>query len=179
MIVSNALKTALYQLFVPAGRTNRQTFWIWLAIFAVLTVAFDWGLGQHDPSTGFYFWGFLIWMIMLICGIFGIYGKRLKDFGRSVGWIILAFTALFMILIVVMLTFGGAEYFAEYSQYQRKATIDPSVREQLDTAFQDRLSGSKWVTKLSTGALMVGFTLWVGLTPGDAGDNRYGPAPKG
>ena len=177
MIVSNALKTALYQLFVPSGRTNRQTFWIWLAVFAVLTVTFDWGLEQHDTSSGFYFWGFLIWMTMLICGIFGIYGKRLKDFGRSVGWIILAFTALFMILIIVMLAYGGAEYFTEYSQYERKAVIDDTVREELDAQFQDRLADSKLVTKLSTGALMIGFTLWVGLTPGNTEDNRYGPAP--
>ena len=172
------LKSALYQLFVPMGRTPPRTFWTWLAVFAVLVVVFDWGLSRHDPSQAFYFWGFLVWMVMLICGVFGIYGKRLKDFGRSVGWIFLMITALLILLMVIMLAFGGAEYFAEYSQYERKAAIDADVRERLNARFQEQLSGSKSVVRWSTGALMLGFTLWVGLTRGDAGENRYGPAPE-
>lgn len=172
------LKTALYQLFVPMGRTRPRTFWTWLAIFAVLVVAFDWGLGFHDPGQAFYFWGFLIWMVMLFAGIFGIYGKRLKDFGRSVGWIFLALTVILLLLIAIMLAYGGADYFAEYSQYERKAAIDPAVREQLNARFEERLSGAGPAVRLSTGGVMLLFTLWVGLSKGDQGDNRYGPEPN-
>ena len=170
-------KTALYQLFVPMGRTRPRTFWTWLGVFAVLVVAFDWGLSRHDPSQAFYFWGFLVWMVMVMCGVFGIYGKRLKDFGRSVGWIFLALTVICLLLIAIMLAYGGAEYFAEYSQYERKVAIDPEVREAFNARFQERLAGSGVAVSLSTGAVMALFTLWVGLTRGDAGDNRYGPAP--
>ena len=172
-----ALKTALYQLFVPMGRTRPRTFWFWLAVLAGLTVVFDWGLSRHDPGGAFYFWGFLIWMVMVISGVFGVYGKRLKDFGRSVGWILLAITAILLVLMAIMLAYGGADYFAEYSQYERKAVIDDGVRDELDARFQERLSGSGRAVSLATGAVMLLFTLWTGLTKGDAGDNRYGPAP--
>ena len=172
------IKTALYQLFVPMGRTRPKTFWTWLAVFAVLVVAFDWGLGRHPNDGAFYFWGFLIWLTMLICGVFGIYGKRLKDFGRSVLMIILAITALLVLLMVIMLGFGGAEYFAEYGQYERKATIDPAVREAINARYTERMAAAAPVVRWSTGALMVAFTLWVGLSRGDPGPNRYGPAPE-
>lgn len=171
-------KSALYQLFVPMGRTRPRTFWTWLAVFAVLVVSFQWGLLQHDTGGAFYFWGYLTFMVMLFCGVFGIYGKRLKDFGRSVGWVILAITLILLVLMAAVLVYGGADYFAEYSQYERKAAIDPAVRERLNADFERELAGSGRFVAIGTGAIMVLFTLWVGLTRGDAGDNRYGPAPK-
>ena len=174
---SNPLWLALYHLFMPMGRSSRRTFWITLAGFAVLVVLFDWGLGFHDNASGFYFWGFLIWMVMLIQGVFGIYGKRLKDFGRSVLWILTLIAVLCAVLVVIMLNFGGAEYFAAYGEYERKAVIDPAVREALDAEFNAEMARAGPFVTWTTGALMLGFTLWVGLTRGDAGDNRYGPPP--
>ena len=125
--MKDKMKSALYHLFVPMGRTDRRTFWITLAAFAVLLSVFKWGLFQHDTTGAFYFWGFLIWLTMLFCGVFAIYGKRLKDFGRSVFSIIGLITAILIVLIIIMLSFGGAEYFEAYSQYERKAEIDEAV----------------------------------------------------
>lgn len=170
-------KSALYHLFVPMGRTSRRTFWITLAAFALLLTVFKWGLFQHDTTGAFYFWGFLIWMTMLFCGVFAVYGKRLKDFGRSVWAVVLLITALIGVMIVLMLAFGGAEYFEAYSQYERKAEIDEAVKARINARYEQRLADANiWVT-LITGGMMAAFTAWVGLTPGDAGTNRYGPPP--
>ncbi|GLQ22078.1 DUF805 domain-containing protein [Algimonas porphyrae] len=171
------IKTALYQLFVPSGRTNRRTFWITLAAFAGLVSLFKWGLFQHDTSGTFYFWGFLVWIIMLFCGLFAIYGKRLKDFGRSVLPIVGLLTAIIIVLIVIMLTNGGAEYFEAYSQYDRKATIDPEVRQAINERYEARMSGAAPLVTYSLSAMLIAFTAWVGLTKGDPQANRYGSPP--
>ncbi|MGB6228995.1 MAG: DUF805 domain-containing protein [Litorimonas sp.] len=173
------IKTALYHLFVPMGRTSRRTFWITLAAFAALVTVFKWGLFQHDTTGAVYFWGFLIWMTMLFCGLFAIYGKRLKDFGRSVWAIVLLLTALIVVMMVLMLAFGGAEYFEAYSHYERKAEIDEAVKARINARYEERLaSATPWVSTIMS-AMIVGFTLWVGLARGDAGTNRYGPPPIG
>ncbi|MEM7729712.1 MAG: DUF805 domain-containing protein [Pseudomonadota bacterium] len=171
------LKTALYHLFVPMGRTDRRTFWITLAAFAGLVTVFKWGLFQNDTSGVVYFWGFLIWMTMLFCGLFAIYGKRLKDFGRSVLPIITLIAAILIVMIVIMLSFGGAEYFEAYSQYERKATIDPEVRAAINARYEARMAEAGPITTGTIGAMIVAFTLWVGLRRGDPQTNKYGPPP--
>ena len=173
----NPLLLALYHLFMPMGRSSRRTFWITLAGFAALVVAFEWGLSQHDNTGAFFFWGFLIWMVMLVQGVFGIYGKRLKDFGRSVLWILTLIALILVVLVVIMLNYGGAEYFAAYVEYDRKSVIDPAVREALDAEFQAEMARTGPAVSLITGGLMLAFTAWVGLTPGDEGTNKYGPPP--
>lgn len=171
------IKRALYLLFVPSGRIDRKTFWLTLLGFTVLEIAFREGLFLHDNSSAFFFWGFLIWMVMLVCGIFAIYGKRLKDFGRSVLPIVTAIAALIVLMIVLMMIFGGAEYFSAYSEYERKAVIDPDVRKAINDRYIERMRDAGPIVTLSTGGLMLAFTLWVGLTKGDPGENRYGPPP--
>lgn len=171
-------KTALYHLFVPSGRTDRKTFWMTLAAFAALVVAFKAGLFMHDTAGVFYFWGFLIWMTMLFCGMFAVYGKRLKDFGRSVLMVILLLTAILTVMMVIMLANGGAEYFEAYSQYERSATIDPEIRRAINARYEEQMAEAGKLVTGSISAMLIGFTLWVGLTPGDAGKNRYGPPPQ-
>lgn len=171
------IKRALYHLFVPMGRTDRQTFWITLAAFAGLVTVFKWGLFQNDTSGVVYFWGFLIWMTMLFCGMFAVYGKRLKDFGRSVLPIVTLISLILVVMMVILLAYGGAEYFDAYSQYERKAAIDPEVRAAINAQYEARMSEAGPVTSGTIGAMILAFTAWVGLTPGDAGTNRYGPPP--
>lgn len=169
------IKTALYHLFVPSGRTDRQTFWITLAVFAILVTVFKWGLFQHDTGGAFYFWGFLIWLTMLFCGLFAIYGKRLKDFGRSVLPIVGLLTAIIAVMIIIMLANGGAEYFEAYSQYERKATIDPDVRQAINARYEERMAGAAPLVTYTISAMLIAFTAWVGLTKSDPEANRYGP----
>lgn len=132
---------------------------------------------MNDTAGAVYFWGFLIWLTMLFCGTFAIYGKRLKDFGRSVWPIVILFTAIIIVLIVIMLANGGAEYFEAYSQYERKATIDPEVRQAINDRYEARMESAAPIVNLSISGMLVAFTLWVGLTKGDPESNRYGPPP--
>lgn len=171
------IKKALYHLFVPSGRTDRPTFWVTLLAFAALVTVFKWGLFQHDTGGVFYFWGFLIWITMLFCGMFAIYGKRLKDFGRSVLPIVSLLAAIILVLIIIMLANGGAEYFDAYSQYERKATIDPEIRQAINERYEARMANAGPIVTGSVSAMLIGFTLWVGLRRGDAGPNKYGPPP--
>lgn len=171
------LKSALYHLFVPSGRTSRKTFWITLVAFALIVTVFKWGLFQHDTGGAFYFWGFLIWITMLFCGMFAIYGKRLKDFGRSVLPIVSLLTAIMIVLILIMLANGGAEYFEAYSQYERKATIDPDVRRAINARYEERMANAAPLVTYSISAMLIAFTAWVGLTKGDPGSNKYGSSP--
>lgn len=171
-------KTALYHLFVPSGRTNRPTFWITLAAFAFLVTAFKAGLFMNDTAGAVYFWGFLIWLTLLFCGAFAVYGKRLKDFGRSVLPIVALIAAIITVLIVIMLAYGGAEYFEAYSEYERKATIDPEVRRAINDRYSARMEGAAPIVSSSVSTMLAAFTLWVGLTKGDPGSNRYGPPPN-
>lgn len=171
------IKRALYHLFVPSGRTDRKTFWISLALFALLIIGVREALLTQDTSSGIYFWGFLIWLFAFFMGVFAVYGKRLHDFGRSVLPIVALFAALIALLIVLIMVFGGADYFSAYSEYERKAVIDPAVRQAINDQYTARMSAAGPIVSLTTGGLMLVFTLWVGLTKGDQNDNRYGPPP--
>lgn len=172
-------KTALYHLFVPSGRTDRKTFWITLAVFATLVVAFKAGLFMNDTAGVVYFWGFLIWMTMLFCGIFAVYGKRLKDFGRSVTPIFGVLTLWLIVIFVFGILNGAGEYLTEFSQYERKAMIDEAVKDELNSEYQNNLAGTPLLMmNLILWGILAAFTLWVGLKPGDDDDNRYGPPPR-
>jgi len=171
-------KTALYHLFVPSGRTNRKTFWITLAAFAALVVAFKAGLFMNDTAGVVYFWGFLVWLTMLFCGAFAVYGKRLKDFGRSVTPIFGVLTLWIIVIFVFAILNGAGDYLTEFSQYERKAMIDESVKDELNAAYQEDLAGTPLLLmNIILWGILIAFTAWVGLKPGDAGDNRYGPPP--
>jgi len=141
-------------------------------------LAFQAGLSLNDPSGAVYFWGFLIWLTMLFAGLFAVYGKRLKDFGRSVAPIIVMLTAIVVVMIIIMLANGGAEYFDAYSQYERKASIDPEVRRAINAQYEAKMAGAGPLVSVSVSAILIAFTAWVGFKPGDAGDNRYGPPPR-
>ena len=174
----NALKTALYQLFVPMGRTRPRTFWLWLAVLAALTVVFEWGLRLNPPGGGVRFWGYLIAFTMMVSGLFGVYGKRLKDFGRSVGWIIFTLVVMCGVMMVFGIMNGAGDYIAEFSKYEREAVIDEETKQRLRADYEESLSGGPiFAMNISLLLVWILFTLWTGLTKGDAGDNRYGPAP--
>ena len=115
---------------------------------------------------------------MLFCGLFAVYGKRLKDFGRSVLPIVSLLAAIIVVMIIIMLANGGAEYFDAYSQYERKATIDPEVRQAINDQYQARMENAGPIVSTTISAMLIGFTLWVGLRRGDEGPNKYGPPPS-
>lgn len=137
------------QLFLTSqGRIGPRDFWIGFLILFVSGIV----LGLI-PFLG------LIASIALIYPQVCIFSKRLHDFGKS-GWLYLAPLILTVLLGVVMAVVGGASL-AMLSGEDDGAAIAGAA--------------------LAIGGLIVllnfGFLLWVGLSRGDPGENRYGPPP--
>ena len=166
----------MYKLLLsPAGRIGRQHFWIGMAVFAVLVVVFNWGLKQLGGST----WAFLISLpfpFLVLHMAYSIYGKRLHDMGRSFWPLTAMIVSLIVVAIIVMLSFGGSDYFAEFSQYERKEDIDPAVRAAIQERYQARLAEGNGTVRAVMSAIIGGFTLWCGLSKPENGANKYGAA---
>jgi len=106
-----------------------------------------------------------------------VYGKRLHDMGRSFWPLTGMITLLIVVAIVVMLSFGGSEYFSEFAQYDRKEDIDPAEIERIKSAYQARLSEGNATVHNIMAAIIAAFTLWCGLSKPDENANKYGPKP--
>lgn len=164
----------MYKLLLsPAGRIDRQRFWIGMAVFAVLVVVFNFGLKQLGNSV----WAFLISLPFPFIALhmaYSVYGKRLHDMGRSFWPLTGMIVSLILVMIVVMLSFGGSDYFAEFSQFERKEDIDPAIKAAIQERYQARLAeGNTTVTAIMY-AIIGAFTLWCGLAKSDPNANVYG-----
>ena len=101
--------------------------------------------------------------------------KRLHDLGRSL-W---PLTALFFLIIIVwllmILNYGGIEYFDTVMAHPEYAGNEEAMKKVLNV-YQDKLAEgmpkARWVMTV----LPALFTLWLAITPGQEGDNRYGIA---
>ncbi len=169
-----SMKLSLYKLLLsPAGRIDRQSFWIGMAAFAVLVVVFNFALGQLGNSV----WAFLISLPFPFIALhmaYSIYGKRLHDMGRSFWPLTGMIVALLLVMIIVMLKFGGSDYFAEFAQYERKADIDPAVQTDIQNRYQARLAEGNATLTAVMYAIIGAFTLWCGTAKADTHANVYG-----
>ena len=146
-----------------------------MAVFAVLVVVFNWGLKQLGGST----WAFLMSLpfpFLVLHMAYSLYGKRLHDMGRSFWPLTAMIVSLIVVAIIVMLSFGGSDYFAEFSQYERKEDIDPSVRAAIQERYQARLAEGNGTVSAIMSAIIGGFTLWCGVSKPEGGANKYGAA---
>lgn len=138
------------------GRTRRSHFGIaWLILFAV---SFVLGL---IPFIGGLISLVLIWPNLAIAV------KRLHDMGKT-GW--LAAIPYVACLVGGVIAFGlvGASVFANPEAFQNE---DPAA---VMAAVGPALGIFGIVVLIG-----LGFLLWIGLTPGQPGPNRFGPNPKG
>lgn len=96
-------------LFGQAGRINRKQYWIGLVLtwVATLVVAFVMGAlfaaaepngDRHDAVAA----ALVITFLVTCYSYFALFGKRLRDFGRSGAW------SIALVLIVFLSTMGGA-----------------------------------------------------------------------
>lgn len=143
-------------LFSFEGRIRRSHFWIgWLICLGVGVVA-GW-----IPFLG----GLLA--IVLIWPNLAISVKRLHDMGKS-GWLVAVPWVLNLIVCIGGVALMGLSVFANLSGLE---TEDPAaIMAVLGPALG--LFGLLFLISL-------GFLLWIGLSDGQPGDNRYGPNPKG
>lgn len=145
-------------LFSAEGRIGRQDFWVgWLILF------FGGWMLHLLPVIGT-----LIWLVSIYCWVV-LYAKRLHDFGRSGWWALIPVASnaigfalvLGLIVVAVVALVAGHAAYADTTGWWAAGPV---------------LGGAAGVAAIA-GVLCVVhllFLLWVGLTPGTPGRNRYG-----
>lgn len=166
----------MIKLFLsPAGRMGRRNFWIGVVGFILFVVAMQTILRLMAPTL-FQFFLSLIYIVLVFQILYSVYGKRLHDIGRSFWALTGMITLTILIVMAVMLTFGGAEYFTEFAQYDRKEDIDPAEIERIKSAYQIKLANAGQVMQPALYGIWAIFTLWLGLSKPNISTNKYGPA---
>ena len=151
-----------YVLFSPEGRIGRQDFWVgFLILFAA-------GVLLHLIPV----LGTLVWMLSIYCWIV-LYAKRLHDFNRTGWWSlipILANVIGFAVIasFVLAIIFGVAAGSAYYGD-----------GETAWWAVGPWLGGIFGIAAVlgALGLIHLIFLIWVGVSAGTPGPNRYGPPP--
>lgn len=131
----------------PNGRIDRPTFWIGFGLIFAGSVAVN-----FIPLVGNLLGFLLIWP--QVC----VHAKRLHDMGRS-AWLLLIPFVISVVAFAVAIANGANNLL------NGTYAIPPGNVAVMMTALAiPFLAG-------------VGFVLCVGFTPGQSGDNRYGPGP--
>jgi uncharacterized membrane protein YhaH (DUF805 family) len=143
-------------LLSPAGRVNREDFWIGFLILAALDL-----LILLIPAVG--------WIVVLAsvyCWIC-LYIKRLHDMGKR-AWLIAIPYGVWLIPVIAAVVMGGM------------AIVTGLVNgDDSGTSFSVLAGLGGFLTACGVAALVgLAFLLWMGLTPGQAGDNKYGAPPR-
>lgn len=142
-------------MFSFNGRIRRQHFWIgWLILFAAGFVA---GL---IPFLGVLLSLALIWPNLAITV------KRLHDMGQS-GWLCLVPIVAGLIGLIAIFMTVGASMMTNYAAIENE---DPAAI----MAMVGPALGIIGIIAL----VQIGFLIWIGVTEGQRGDNRFGPNPK-
>jgi len=141
--------------FSPEGRMRRKDFWLaWIVLFAA-----GWLLNLAPP------FGWILSLVGIWCSVC-IHTKRLHDMGRS-GWLQLIQYVTWTVFTLFAVSVGAA------------AAVSAIIAGDDPAATFAALAGAGAVVLAFLLALLItlAFLLWVGLTPGQPGENRYGPPP--
>jgi uncharacterized membrane protein YhaH (DUF805 family) len=143
-------------LLSSAGRVNREDFWISFLVLAGVDL-----LVLLVPLVG--------WLVVLAstyCWVC-LYIKRLHDMGKP-AWLITLPYGVWLIPVVAAVVMGGM------------AAVSGLVNGvDSGTSFSVLAGLGGFLTACGVSFLVgVAFLLWMGLTPGEAGDNRYGSPPR-
>lgn len=142
-------------LFSFEGRIRRQHFWIGWLICLGVGVVLGW-----IPILG------ALLSIALIWPNTAITVQRLHDMGHS-GW-----------LTLIPWIAGVAGVFGIIASVGISAIANGGNWESDDPAVVFGLLGPAFGILAVTTLIQLGFLLWVGLSDGQPGDNRFGPNPK-
>lgn len=135
-------------LFNPNGRIGRKSFWIGWAISLVAGIV----LGMIPVI------GMLIGLANIYVGVC-VYGKRLHDMGKTAwlyGGLLIAMMGI-GIIGGVMAGVGAAAAGGDAAGMMAM--------------------GGMGLLFLILGVIGLAFTVWVGVSPGEEGANKYGPIP--
>ena len=144
-------------LFSPNGRIGQQEYWIGILILIAANVV----------ATFIPLLGILISFFLIYVGIC-IYGKRLHDAGKS-AWVHGGVWLLQFILLIVGFTMAGGAIMA--------AMANGGGSDEANIAAVLGASGSLILVFGLGFVVWIVYTIWVGLSAGEAGDNRFGAVP--
>ena len=147
-----------FLFFSPDGRISRQQFWIGVLILLGASVVARW---IPLINVIFFFVSLYVW----VC----LYSKRLHDFGRS-GWLTAIPIGLFVLACVLgVAAMGGMAAMGAFTgMHGENAAMHTGAMMGM---------GFTALLFMLVGLVALGFLLWVGLTPGEAGPNKYGDPP--
>jgi len=145
------------------GSINHQWFWGGFIGLALFVTAYNALLRFFGPESMTTFWiivlGLPVMFYMIIC----VYCKRLVDMGRT-RWVFTGAIVLQILVIIgLMLAFGGAEYFSEFAQYDRKEDIDPVRQKEIIDAYQARQAANMHIIKPAMLIVPVLLTMWLAV----------------
>lgn len=136
------------------GRSNRQEYWISVAILIAAALALAYFQMQAASAAIT-----IMWIITWI--------RRLHDIGRPAWW------AMLPLLVVVVLAIAGIALGG-------KAFEEVILAAEGGKAIGPNDPGFAIVALVVLVGLLFqfGFTIWLGIKKGDAGDNKFGAPPK-
>lgn len=138
------------------GRIRRSHFWIAWLILLGANLVLGW-----IPVIGWLISIALLWPSVAITV------KRLHDMGHT-GWLaLIPWAVTFIGLIFAMFTVGAAAF------------TNAAALESQDPAAALALLGPSIGVFGLVALVSLAFLLWIGLTDGQRGPNRFGPNPKG
>lgn len=152
--------------FSTKGRIGRAQFLVGVVVASVVIFGFNrllhW-IGETTNHSMLSFWLALVFPFLALYVIYCLYGKRLTDIGRSRGWVFAMFALETLAVIIVMLSFGGADYFDAFSKFDRKDAIDPAVTQAIIDQYQSQIAANIYIIKPLLMAVPAAFTAWLGL----------------
>jgi uncharacterized membrane protein YhaH (DUF805 family) len=135
------------------GRSGRKEYWASIGILLLLGIGLAF-LHINGASGVTTFLWFIVW------------GRRLHDINQSAAWVLAPLAAMVAVAVVGLL-FGGPALMdaVKYSETGQGQVSD---------------AGAMWLFGLFAALVLIqaGFTIWLGVKAGDAGDNKFGPPPK-
>jgi len=157
----------------PRGRIGRSAFMLGMACLLIFTMLALFLFTKLGPGM-VTFYGFLVFIFLVLHIIMCVYGKRLHDLGRSL-WPLIGMMALMVVvMILVGLNFGGLEYFDTVMAHPEYAENEAEMEKALN-AYQDKLNANLPKARWMMAVLPALFTLWLAAAKGTPDDNIYGP----
>jgi len=156
----------MFRLFLKTkGLIDRREYWMGFAGLTIFIIIYNAALRALGIGNMISFWLITFCLPLMLYMIYCVYGKRLSDMGRSRWPFVGAVVLQILVIIALMLAFGGADYFYEFSQYDRKDDIDPIKQQAIIDTYQARQAANMHIIRPAMTIVPILLTLWLGIAP--------------